>query len=322
MTRKLTLDDVASRFDKKGWKLLATEYANNMTPMKARCPNGHITTICWNNLQKNQGCRVCAGNEAHTYEHVANTFKEAGCELLADSYKNVLTKMPYRCVCGNESEIRFCDFQTGVRCEKCKARRLSEAIRTSDEDIAAFCMSHKCKFLRSWIQNKKTRIVYICKCGNESEAYWTNFKRFPNCKECRNRKVSGPNCHMYDPDREAVAMRKRFRKMCGQHIRRFMRATEQTKTKSTHELLGYKPIELQEHILNHPNMKNCGDEWHVDHRFPIQAFLDHGIHDLKLINHLDNLQPMPGKKNLSKGSQYDVSKFLEWIEQHKGESAE
>jgi hypothetical protein len=48
--------------------------------------------------------------------------------------------------------------------------------------------------------------------------------------------------------------------------------------------------------------KNCFREFyarmsiakHVDHIFPIQAFLDHGILDLKTINALDNLRPMLG----------------------------
>jgi len=127
-------------------------------------------------------------------------------------------------------------------------------------------------------------------------------------------KKSGANCYMYDPDREAVEMRKKFRKMCGQHILRFMKATGQTKTKHTHELLGYRPIDLQNHILNHPDYKNCiGKEWHVDHIFPIQAFLDHGILDLKIINKLSNLRPMLGPENLQKADKYDEKEFTEWL---------
>ena len=108
-------------------------------------------------------------------------------------------------------------------------------------------------------------------------------------------------------------MRKKFRKICGQHIRRFMRATGQKKTRHTHELLGYTPQQLQEHILNHPNMKSCGDEWHVDHIFPLQAFLDRGILDLRLVNHLDNLQPLSSDENLSKADEYDEKEFEEWL---------
>ena len=95
-----------------------------------------------------------------------------------------------------------------------------------------------------------------------------------------------------------------------------MKATGQTKTRSTHKLLGYKPIDLQEHILNHPDYKNCiGQDWHVDHIFPIQAFLDHGILDLKFINHLSNLRPVLGPENLSKADKYDEKEFKKWLEE-------
>jgi len=79
-------------------------------------------------------------------------------------------------------------------------------------------------------------------------------------------------------------------------------------------LLGYRPIDLQNHILNHPDYKNCiGKEWHVDHIFPIQAFLDHGILDLKIINKLSNLRPMLGPENLQKADKYDEKEFTEWL---------
>jgi hypothetical protein len=116
---------------------------------------------------------------------------------------------------------------------------------------------------------------------------------------------------MYDPDREAVRLRKRFRKMCGQYIKRFMDATGQRKTRHTHELLGYTPEQLQEHILNHPDYIKVKDgEWHVDHIMPIQAFLDHNILDLKIINSLDNLRPMAGVENISKADVYDKEEFV------------
>ena len=119
---------------------------------------------------------------------------------------------------------------------------------------------------------------------------------------------------MYEKDREVIALRKKFRKICGQHIKRFMDATDQKKTISTHKLLGYKPKDLQEHILNHPNFKNCKDKvWHVDHIFPLKAFLDNKIYDLKIINSLDNLQPLLGIENLSKADIYNKIDFEKWI---------
>jgi hypothetical protein len=41
----------------------------------------------------------------------------------------------------------------------------------------------------------------------------------------------------------------------------------------------------------------------------IQAFLDHNILDLKIINALENLRPMKGPENISKADSYNEEEF-------------
>ena len=47
----------------------------------------------------------------YTFEYVYNYFKKEGCELLEYEYINNTTKMKYKCICGNESFIRFDSFK-------------------------------------------------------------------------------------------------------------------------------------------------------------------------------------------------------------------
>ena len=288
--------------------------------MSVVCPAGHDTTISWNNFQKGQGCKYCACNVNFTYDEVKQYFLDQGCELLDPQYDNNGVLLNYKCSCGESSKIRFRDFKNGRRCLKCKNGKISQSLALDESEIKSKVESYGIQYVKSCLEwsndRNRTRITYICKCGKTTEAWLSNFYKVQNCKECGKAKKSGANCYMYDPDREAVAMRERFRKMCGQHIHRFMKATSQKKTKSTHVLLGYKPIDLQNHILNHPDFAACKDkEWHVDHIFPIQAFLDHGILDLKIINKLDNLRPMIGPDNVVKADKYDEKEFTEWLEQ-------
>ena len=312
--RKLTIKEIKPQFESRGWRLLSNEYLGSQKPLNVVCNEGHKTTITWNNFQRGQGCRQCACNEKFTLDQVQHMFSEAGCELLTLHYENNSQDLHYRCVCGTEAFIRLLDFRRGTRCQNCKSKTLSELYKTPEEEIRKLCEKHGCALVRVFDKKGKTRFEYICKCGNQAEAYLTNFKNCPNCKKCGSAKISGANCYMYDPDREAVAFRKRMRKTCGRMIKRFMDATGKTKTRSTHELLGYTPLQLQEHIKSHPDYNSCiGHEWHVDHIFPIQAFLDHGILDLSLINHLSNLRPMLGPDNLSKADKYDEKEFEQWL---------
>lgn len=93
-----------------------------------------------------------------------------------------------------------------------------------------------------------------------------------------------------------------------------LNVTGRVKNKRTAELLGYDYRQLQEHITTHPNYDNVKDgNWHIDHIFPIKAFIDYDIFDLKLINCLENLRPITAKENCSKNDRYDCADFEKWL---------
>ena len=79
-------------------------------------------------------------------------------------------------------------------------------------------------------------------------------------------------------------------------------------------MLGYSTADLQNHIKSHPNWKKLqGARWHLDHIFPISAFVEHKIKDISLINSLDNLQPLSRLKNIVKGNKYNKKEFEKWL---------
>lgn len=49
----------------------------------------------------------------------------------------------------------------------------------------------------------------------------------------------------------------------------------------------------------------------------MQAFLDNGITDVKLINKLENLQPITQAENNKKKDKYDQGEFIEWLKLHQ-----
>lgn len=81
-----------------------------------------------------------------------------------------------------------------------------------------------------------------------------------------------------------------------------------------HKLLGYTPRQLHEHVVKDKYWKKLKhDNWHLDHIFPIKAFLDVGIRDVAKICCLENLRPLPGKDNCSKNDLYDPGSFHLWL---------
>lgn len=105
-----------------------------------------------------------------------------------------------------------------------------------------------------------------------------------------------------------------FAKKAYKVLQRCLKCTDQKKQDRAHKLLGYTPQELRDHIQKHPNWENVkGSIWHLDHIFPIIAFLEHGLKDISLMCCLENLQPLGGSPNCSKGGKYNRKKFREWL---------
>ena len=151
--------------------------------------------------------------------------------------------------------------------------------------------------------------------GHNTTTILSNFKKGHRCKFCA---TAGEHNSKWNPDREQVKLNELVRKKCYAMLRYCFKMTNQIKKIKTHQILGYSPKELREYIENHPEWdKVKNTDWHLDHIFPIKAFIDYGINDLKLINSLDNLQPCLKDYNLFKKDKYSKYDFERWLEKHK-----
>ena len=71
--------------------------------------------------------------------------------------------------------------------------------------------------------------------------------------------------------------------------------------------LGYSQNEFKAHIeslfISGMSWLNRS-KWHIDHIKPISLFIKEGVMDIKIINALNNLQPLWAKDNIAKGAKY------------------
>lgn len=118
-SEKLTLEYVKKFFKEQRCKLLEIEYINANSKMKYICECNNESNISWSNFKNGQRCMKCSGGEKLTFNFVKKFFENEDCILLETEYINNCTKMKYICKCGNESSIRFDNFQQGQRCRKC-----------------------------------------------------------------------------------------------------------------------------------------------------------------------------------------------------------
>lgn len=160
-------------------------------------------------------------------------------------------------------------------------------------------------------------ITILCqcdRCGHRYEPVLKNIQAGTGCPECARNKRCGQGNWRYCQDRNLLTLRQKYRTKCKNMLRHCLSLMKTSKHDKTYTLLGYTPLQLKKHIESHLNYKNCvGKDWHVDHIFPIKAFLDKNITDVSVINSLDNLQPIIAGDNFSKSSKYDKPSFERWL---------
>ncbi len=252
-----------------------------------------------------------------TFEFVEKTFTDRGCKLLSTEYKNARTHLEYECPLGHKNEIIFDSFRRGHGCRICKTKINADAQKLSYEEVKEFIESFGCILLSEKYENCRTPLKIQCKCKNifERTVQSCNVGKC-ECKKCSSIARSGKNHYEWKKDRKKYLEDKKFRNRCSHAITSVWIKMGLKKNGKNIDVLGYTTADLQKRITNHPNWDKVKDsKWDVDHIFPIQAFLDYGIRDMKIINALDNLQPMLHRENCSKGDDCDYKKFDVWLNQ-------
>ena len=117
-----------------------------------------------------------------TLEFVKKYFKDQECELLETEYKNSITKMKYCCKCGNKSEITYCNFKSGKRCQKCAGNE-----KLTYEFVKEKFKKENCELLETTYINARKKMKYKCSCTYKSEITWDQFQKGVRYKcECGN----------------------------------------------------------------------------------------------------------------------------------------
>ncbi len=320
---KKTLDEVAQYFAEHGCELLENEYINAHTKMKYRCSCGNISYINYNNFRTGKRCG-CGRVGLHrlTKIEIQKEVESLGFVFVSCKFINKEHIVKVICKCGFKREVKLKNIRLSGGCFHCRNKNFA----LNYKEVADYFTEQGCVLLEKEYKNARTKMKYICSCGSESEIVFDSFKRGNRCRNCGNDKISqymkkfriGENNPNWIADRQKKQENELFADRCRNMLRSVLNRCGIIKQKRTEELLGYKIKDLKSHLESFPTWNLLKEQtWHIDHVFPIKAFLDYGIKDVKLINCLENLQPLTGSDNYSKSDKYDAGAFESWL-QSKG----
>lgn len=323
MGRKICINTYRNIFAEKGFKLLEDHISGCRQKLRYRCKCGKESYARVDQIKtKKIGCRQCVTkSQRWSMDEVRGFFVKEGYVLLSEEYKNANLKLKYLCGQGHPGFITFSKFRKGQRCKKCADNKL----RLDYESVRKRFEAQGCQLLETEYANSKTLMKYICSCGRESAKNWNHFRISSKCVACQYDLISelmaGSGNHQWESDREKLFYNKllttNYRRtvhQVGRQLKHDRRIGPLLEARLVDEL-GYNWDSLKQRIEAHPNWRDVKDgDWHLDHMFPVKAFLDHGITDVRIINGLSNLQPLSKHDNLSKSCKYDEDEFLMWLD--------
>ena len=128
--KRLTVDEVARRVhERSGAQYLSGEYKNQKSKLTFLCTCGVVFTKPVDGLIYGKASGLCAScgakirgrKQSLTREYVANKVKEAGAELLSETYETAITPLRFKCPCGREFVTTWNSFYSAnkTRCNQC-----------------------------------------------------------------------------------------------------------------------------------------------------------------------------------------------------------
>lgn len=244
-------------------------------------------------------------------DYVKGEFLKQDIELL-EEYKNSMTPILCKCSLGHIFRIRFNHYlYQNSGCPKCNYKKRPQSLaKYTCDDVKQIFIHYGCQLLSEY-RVVEDKLRYRCSCGKINFTNIYSFLKSKGCNSCAKKGENNPN---WIEDRNDANDRKRFQSRCRWLIRNTLKCLKKNKNNKTEDLLGYSAEDLRNYITNHSDWEKVRDGcWHLDHIYPIKAFLDYGIFDLKIINCLENLRPVCWKVNLQKQAKYDPILFENWL---------
>lgn len=253
-----------------------------------------------------------------TQDQIKEFFKANECQVLnIEDYKDIYSKLNFRCQCGNIKQTTFNVFKLYPRCNECGGKAHAATIhKKKTKEILEFAEQNGFKILEPYIE-RSTPIVFECQCGQTDKRLWNNLKQYPYCKKCARESITGKNHYSFYDNRELKDKIRETHTISQKHLNKYKLALKFNRKPSdivleplkysVKQFIDKMKVDLGNKTMDFKTMN-------IDHIFPISAFVRHNIFDLNIINHLDNLRPVSKFENLSKHSKYDKTEFYAWLD--------
>jgi hypothetical protein len=170
--------------EKRGGKLLSTEYINTNTKYKFECANGHVWATPLNVIRGGSWCKKCAtkivsDNQRDTLQTFIDIATAKGGKCLSTEYISSTNQLRFECSEGHQWWGRPGGMKKGTWCRKCYGTAKSdiEEMKSIAKARGGFCLS-------SEYTTDAVKLKWQCCEGHIWEATPNNIKHDKWCPTC------------------------------------------------------------------------------------------------------------------------------------------
>ena len=196
--KKKSINQIKETMAKENYTLLSKEYKNNKSPLKIKCPNGHVIKKPWSYFQQGYRCAECLKKPI---DEIKETMAKENYTLLSKEYKSAHKKIKIQCDRGHTYEATWNYFRNGNRCPTCFYNSISsKAEKEIQEYIAKIYNGTIINNDRNTILNPETQYyleldVYLPELSKAIEYNGVYWHSLPNSNDkikkklCKNKNI-------------------------------------------------------------------------------------------------------------------------------------
>ena len=149
--------------------------------VQLECSKKHIWRANAEKLLAGGWCPKCSKAKPRlTLEDMQATAKKRGGQCLADTYKNSVTKIPWRCGRGHVWNADAHSIRKGSWCPQCRI----DSMKNTIDDMHVLAKKHGGKCLSKTYVNNVTHLIWQCDRGHKWRAQPANITMGEWCPQC------------------------------------------------------------------------------------------------------------------------------------------
>ena len=225
-------------------------------------------------------------NKKYTIDYVRKEFNKESYILISTEYINTRQKLQYVCPKGHKHSISWCGWKKGDRCLYCSGLAIKNIV-----DIRNSFGQEKYELLEKKYVNAHTKMGCKCPDGHVYKVTWNNWQQGKRCPRC-----------------EDINFSKRFSGNNSWHWKDYSDKELQEFNNYKNEVwrLSERNYKKFNKIINPLNLLRGRKKYHLDHIYSIFDGFCNNI-PANIISHVDNLQMLLERDNISKSSRSDMS---------------